>query len=465
MATIGVIKIAAEFATAGITKGAKTAAGALKKFEASTASVAGSVLSLKGALVGAAGAYGLTAVVRSSMEAVGSVGRLSETLGIATEDLTRLQFAANASGIDTATLDGSLAKLNQGLVEVAKTGSGPASMALRKLGLSAHELVKAGPTESFKQLTSSLQQIQNPAERAAASLALFGSEDIARMASLGSEGIAALESEADQLGVTLSSVDVAQVTEANGAMAKLSAAVGALGNVLAVELAPFITAATGQFISFAKASQESGGVIGAALSGIGTAAGFALDSFDALGHGFHLVQSYITDGIGYIVDGLAKLAGAFDYILEKISGTKSGISDFLTVYAEDLHRLSETQYETLQKSLVAPSTKEKLASGIADIKESAKTRAETHVATKPKAGADLMKPIEMKLSGAAQLGSKEAVQAAAKFRTGIGLDNDPMKKTAGNTGKIVELQTKTVSLLQKVVSAREPSVVTSLVGN
>ncbi len=466
MATIGVIKIASEFNINGIKKGAASAVGALGKFKQSTASVASSVTGLAGVLTAAAGAYGISALVSSSLDAINTTRLLSERLGVTTESLSRLQYAANAAGVDSSTLEGALGKVNSSLIEVAKTGTGPAADALRKFRLNANDLVKAGPVEAFKRMAGALQGIENPAERASTAMALFGSDKIVTLVNRGSEGIAALEAEADALGATLNGLDAAKASEATQSIDRLWAAVGTLGKTLAVELAPFITEAANQFVAFAKMSQQSGGVVSHALGGIGSAGRVVLDVFDALGAGFHHLEGYLLLGIGKIIQGIGKLAGGIDYVVEKLTGLKSGLAesfDFDT-YVSAFEESAKQQFGAVEQYLTGPSTKELVTDWVSGIKEAADTRAKAAVAAAPKPGADITKPIEMKLSGAAQLGSKEAVQAAAKFRTGVGLNNDPLKQMAGNTGKANELLTKTVGYLQQIANRRPEDTVKSLVG-
>ena len=124
MATVGVIKIASEFSIAGLKKGADNAIGVLNKFQTQTSSVTAAVTGMAGVVAGAAGAYGIGALVKSSMEGIDSTARLADRLGVTTEDLSRLEYAAGQARIPAETLTGALEGLNTSLVEVARTGSG-----------------------------------------------------------------------------------------------------------------------------------------------------------------------------------------------------------------------------------------------------------------------------------------------------------------------------------------------------
>ena len=75
----------------GVTKG-------LKK-------VSGAVFSMKNALVGAVGAAGFGALIKSSINAGDELAKTADKLGVTTQALAGLRHAAELTGVSTGTMD------------------------------------------------------------------------------------------------------------------------------------------------------------------------------------------------------------------------------------------------------------------------------------------------------------------------------------------------------------------------
>ena len=73
---------------------------------------------------------------------------MSQRTGVSVEALSELGFAAEQSGADMGTLEGSLKKMQKMLFEAA-SGSQAAQETLPSLGLSASQLSKLSPVEPF----------------------------------------------------------------------------------------------------------------------------------------------------------------------------------------------------------------------------------------------------------------------------------------------------------------------------
>ena len=87
-------------------------------------------------------------------------------LGIGIEALQEFRYAAERSGISTATFDSSLTAMQKRLGEAAQ-GTGAAKKALDQIGLSASDLIAMGPERAMGAIAHKLQGIEAPAERAA----------------------------------------------------------------------------------------------------------------------------------------------------------------------------------------------------------------------------------------------------------------------------------------------------------
>ena len=155
-----------------------------------------------GLAVAGAGVFTLT----SSTAAYGDqVAKTAGKLGIGIEALQEFRYAAERSGISTATFDSSLTAMQKRLGEAAQ-GTGAAKKALDQIGLSASDLIAMGPERAMGAIADRLQGIEAPAERAAIAAALFSRSGIGMVNMLGngSDALTQLREDARRTGYVLS---------------------------------------------------------------------------------------------------------------------------------------------------------------------------------------------------------------------------------------------------------------------
>jgi len=95
-----------------------------------------SVGSLQTAVVGVIGSAALGGLVKTLADVSDRLGKTSARLGISTEDLQKLGFAAEQSGIEVGTLEMALQRFTRRAADSAKDGTGPAQQAFDALGIS-----------------------------------------------------------------------------------------------------------------------------------------------------------------------------------------------------------------------------------------------------------------------------------------------------------------------------------------
>ena len=95
-----------------------------------------SVGSLQTAVVGVIGSAALGGLVKTLADVADRLGKTSARLGISAEDLQKLGFAAEASGIEVGTLEMALQRFTRRAADSAKDGTGPAQQAFDALGIS-----------------------------------------------------------------------------------------------------------------------------------------------------------------------------------------------------------------------------------------------------------------------------------------------------------------------------------------
>lgn len=221
------------------------ARNAVASFSAKIKSAGMSVIRFTGiasALSAVLGGLGFGNLVKGQMDAIDANAKLADRLGLTTEALAGLQHAADLSGVSSEQLTGAFEKMLNA-VGSAAAGEAGAVRAFENIGLSVAELSAMSPEDAFKTISDALSAIENPAMRAAAAQDIFGKagQSLLPVLAEGSEGLAAMQKEAAELGLTFSRVDAARVEEANDAFSRAKSAVVGVARTVAAVIAPFIT--------------------------------------------------------------------------------------------------------------------------------------------------------------------------------------------------------------------------------
>ena len=241
MATVAVLDIALRAKTDKFRKGMKNATGTLGRFK----SVVGKLtpllgpIGLAGAAIAAAAAF--KRLVIDSFATLDAIGKMSDRLGIATEDLAGFQLAAQITGVDVETMNKSLEKMAKNIGEAASETS-ELTPTLERMNLEATELVRKNPTEVFRIIAEKISNMATQAEKAAAANDFFGRSGIKliNVLDLGAEGIDQFIERAKRLGLALDREAIQKVEDANDAITVMKLALVGMGRELAVELAPAI---------------------------------------------------------------------------------------------------------------------------------------------------------------------------------------------------------------------------------
>lgn len=223
--------------------------------------ITGSVLNMKTAIVGAVGAGGFGALIKSSINAGDELAKTADKLGVTTEALAGLRHAADLTGVSTGTMDMAMQRFTRRAAEAAK-GTGEAKGALRELGIDAESIVRLPLDEQMNVVADAMQGLDTQADKVRIAMKLFDSEGVALVNTLGggSEALKAMTSEAEHFGVTLSRTDTAQMEAANDAITRLKAVFTGLTNQLAVAFSPIITFVADAFRQAALDSAEFGNI-------------------------------------------------------------------------------------------------------------------------------------------------------------------------------------------------------------
>lgn len=184
--------------------------------------------------------------ISSATQALGEFGdafdKMSGRTGISTETLSEYAHAAAMCGADISNVEGALKGMSRYLDDAATKG-GDAKAAFDRLGLSATELLVASPERQFETIAAAIARIEEPTERAALAMKIFGDDGqkLLPLFSSGADGLQAMKEEARALGVSLSGEAAAGGAAFVDATTRLQTAVHGAGLAFAELFAPALT--------------------------------------------------------------------------------------------------------------------------------------------------------------------------------------------------------------------------------
>ncbi|MEM8783894.1 MAG: hypothetical protein AAGE65_13700 [Planctomycetota bacterium] len=259
-----------------------------------------------------------------SLDSIDRNAKFADSLGIPTQALGGMRHAATITGTAQTTLDKGLQRLTRTLGEATR-GYGTGSQALQRLGLDIDQVAGQRPDLALGVIADRLNEIEDPAERAALAYGVFGrqGQEMLNFLALGSEGLALQSAEAERLGLTFNRVDAAKVEEANDAMARVRGVVTGLNQRLTIELAPAIEAVANRLLTAASEGNGFGQTVTRGMGYVSEGIAFAANGLAVFRLGWltlrttaQAVISYLTTTIVRISDGIETIAGALGFEYE-----------------------------------------------------------------------------------------------------------------------------------------------------
>lgn len=195
--------------------------------------------------VGYEGIKSLGEMVEHTMEATIQAKHLGDRLGITTEAVQSLGYAADVTGASTGAMVIALQRLSFNL-EGTGLRTGFAQQGFQKLGLDVNKLraeIKSGRPldEIFGDIADKFAAMPNGAEKASLAMQIFGrtaGPQLIPLLNQGREGVAALREEAEELGVTMSEDGVEQLEQFEHAQKKLNATWSSTKDAIVMAILP-----------------------------------------------------------------------------------------------------------------------------------------------------------------------------------------------------------------------------------
>ena len=194
----------------------------------------------KAAMAAAAtAAYALTVKSSAMME---ETGKAAQALNLSSSSFSKLAFAAKMAGMEQSQFTGTMMQFSKNVSD-ASNGLGRAAKGFELLGIDAKKFKGLGMQDQLQILAEKLQGVQNPQDKLAISMRLFGESgrQMNEVLADGGKNLAAFAKDAEHLGVVVTD-KAAKAADAFGdSTDRLSAATSGLGMTLAKTLGPSLT--------------------------------------------------------------------------------------------------------------------------------------------------------------------------------------------------------------------------------
>lgn len=193
--------------------------------------------------VAAAAIKGFSVKAVSDLADLGeSMANVADKTGTSIESINAMRVNAEAMGLSVDTVAGGITKMNVNLASLSGD-SKKASDALKPLGLNLKDLKNLSPEDQFFKLGNAIAKIDDPSQRAAASMKLFGKAGVELLPffAKGTADLEGMKNMASEFGLALDEKAVAAAARADEAFDNLGLALKGAEQQIALALAPAIS--------------------------------------------------------------------------------------------------------------------------------------------------------------------------------------------------------------------------------
>jgi len=245
----------------------------------------------------------ISVMVRGVIEEADKMSKLSQSLGIPIDELSRLRYAAGLADVDIDTLSKSMIRLAVNMMDSTDNATGPAADAFTRLGISVKDAegrVKSS-TAVLMELATQFKSMPDGVQKTALAVDLFGKAG-ARMVPLlnaGEDGIRALGEEAERLGIVLDTETGLAAERFNDNLARLKIQ----GDGVVTQIAVGILPALDRFAAaLTITAQNSDG-----LKSAGRGLGFILNSLIAIVMGLAAALTFAGSNMAAFIRAAVRL--------------------------------------------------------------------------------------------------------------------------------------------------------------
>jgi hypothetical protein len=205
-----------------------------------------------------AAATGLGVLTKSAINTNDELSKLSQKLGISTEDLSALAFAGEFSGVSLGNLDGALSALTRRFNNFDRTGGGAAKDAFTDLGIATRDTEGnlRDINDVFLEVAEKISKMEAGIEKTALVQDIFSKSQakIIPLLNEGKDGLEAFRKQAEKLGLILDQRTAKASEQFNDQLDRLGKQVTGFGAKLAEKLLPTLIRTTKEIETFADSA-------------------------------------------------------------------------------------------------------------------------------------------------------------------------------------------------------------------
>ena len=313
--------------------GMKSAQGAASRFAGGIGRLGAKLTAFSGIAIGVAGAA-LGVMVKKSLGSIDATAKLSDRVGVSTEFLSSMGFAAEQTGASQEVFNKAIGDFSKRIGQ-AQQGLSTQKKALEALGLTTEDVANIPLEDAFALVTDRLGSMESQTQKTAIASDLFGRSGtkLINLFDGGEKGLKAFRKEADDLGVTFSRMDSAKVEEANDAMNRVKRAVGGAVTRLTIALAPMIEKVANTITEFVVPAFAGLGDMladmGFAFANFGTSAKLALLGIVQKGlTAFPMLEKPIEQFVSFYIGHFMGLKAFFGSIIQNMIGGLMELKNF-----------------------------------------------------------------------------------------------------------------------------------------
>ena len=210
------------------------------------------------AAAAAAAAAGLAAVsvaVRQNLNSFDELSKTSQKIGIPVEELSKLKYAADLSGVSMEGMQTAVGKLSKNMV-AASGGTGKMAETFKALGINVKNSDGSLRSSSviLTELSDKFAAMPDGAQKTALAMQLLGKSgaDLIPMLNGGSDALGGLLNEAKMFGLEVSTETARMAEAVNDNFARVSYAISGLGVQLTATLAPILLQVSNAMVAMAE---------------------------------------------------------------------------------------------------------------------------------------------------------------------------------------------------------------------
>ena len=272
-----------------IIEGKNKAAAAFKEADGQLNKIGLSAQKAGAFIAGALSITALSAFVKTSIDAADAASKSASAVGLAVEEYTALQYAAELAGVGGAELDAGLSKLNR-TIDAAANGGAAQAETFDRLGISVQDAsgkIKSGD-QILAEVADKFQTLPNGVQKSAIAMELFGRSGAKLIPLLngGADGLEELRKEAEALGLVISTDMAAQSEVFNDNLTRLGKATTGAGNSIANDMLPSLVELSELLVDVnreGEASNTIAALLGGAMKVLASAVLIASNGFGSLG--------------------------------------------------------------------------------------------------------------------------------------------------------------------------------------